>query len=65
MAPITSTVRGMKLEIPLPSELKTQGTVLIHQIKSLDYANRKIGLIEKCSEDTIQRVTELATIIIQ
>lgn len=65
VAPITSTVRGMKLEVLLPDKLQTKGAVLIHQIKSLDYASREVELIEKCSENIVQKVTELATIIIQ
>ena len=65
VAPITSTVRGMKLEVLLPDELQTKGAVLIHQIKSLDYVSREVELVEKCPENTVQKVTELATIIIQ
>jgi len=65
VAPITSTVRGMKLEVILPDELSTNGAVLIHQMKSLDFANRQVELIEKASESMVEKVTELATVIIQ
>ena len=65
VAPITSTVRGMKLEVVLHDGLSTNGAVLIHQMKSLDFANRQVELIEKASESMVEKVTELATVIIQ
>jgi len=65
VAPITSTIRKMKLEVILPEETSTKGSVLIHQIKSLDFENRQIKLIEKAPESTTNRVTELAKAIIQ
>jgi mRNA interferase MazF/mRNA interferase ChpB len=40
VAPITSTSRNMKLEVVLPNNLSTQGAVLIHQVKSLDFSER-------------------------
>lgn len=65
VAPITSTIRKMKLEVVLPEETATKGSVLIHQMKSLDFEDRKIDLIEKAPELTIGKVTELAKAIIQ
>jgi mRNA-degrading endonuclease toxin of MazEF toxin-antitoxin module len=65
VAPITSTVRGMKLEVVLPDDLATKGAVLVHQIKSLDFENRQVVLIEKAPEPVIEKVTELAMTIIQ
>lgn len=65
VAPITSTIRNMKLETILPKDLLTQGSVLVHQMKSLDYLDRQIKLIERASESTVIKVTELAKVIIQ
>ena len=65
VAPITSTAREMKLEVILPDEMTTAGAVLIHQIKSLDFENRKIELIEKAPDAVTESVTELAIVIIQ
>ena len=65
VAPITSTIRKMKLEVVLPEETSTKGSVLIHQMKSLDFDNRQIKLIEKAPESTNNRVTELSKAIIQ
>ncbi|MCY3803515.1 MAG: type II toxin-antitoxin system PemK/MazF family toxin [Gammaproteobacteria bacterium] len=62
MAPITSTVRGIKLEVELKG-VETEGAILIYQMKSLDFENRDIELIEKAPPATTNKVTELAQII--
>lgn len=62
VAPITSTIRGIRLEVPLEGT-QTEGSVLIYQIKSLDFENRHIELIEKAQTTTTQKVTELVQII--
>lgn len=64
VAPITSTIRGMKLEVVLRG-LSTQGAVLIHQMKSLDFENRDVTLIEKAPSAIVNQVTELAITIIR
>ncbi len=64
VAPITSTVRGMKLEVVLPDALSTKGAVLIHQVKSLDFSNRQIKFIEKAPKNITDKATELTKLII-
>jgi len=64
VAPITSTIRKMKLVVVLPDETATKGSVLIHQMKSLDFDNRQIELVEKATKITTKKVTELAKVII-
>jgi len=64
VAPITSTIRKMKLEVVLPDEMLTDGSVLIHQIKSLDFEERQVELIEKAPDLITEKVTELAKIVI-
>ncbi len=65
VAPITSTKRGMKLEVVLPETCKTQGAILVHQLRSLDYRSRKIELIESTTDEVAEQVTDIASIIIQ
>ncbi|MFV9616040.1 MAG: type II toxin-antitoxin system PemK/MazF family toxin [Gammaproteobacteria bacterium] len=65
VAPITNTVRGMKLEVTLPEDISTSGAVLIHQMKSLDFDDREIELIEKAPDTIVEMVTKLAKVIIQ
>ncbi len=64
VAPITSTVRGMKLEIVLPEDLSTQGAILVHQVKSLDFSNRQVKFIEKAPQAITDKATELTKVII-
>ena len=64
VAPITSTVRGIRLEVELEG-VKTQGAILIYQMKSLDFENRDTELIEKAQPATTNKVTELAQIIVK
>jgi len=64
VAPITSTVRGMRLEVVLPEALSTSGSVLIHQMKSLDFIERQVQLIESAPVAITDQVTGLAKAII-
>src|SRR5690625_7199575 len=34
VAPVTSTVRGIALEVELPTDAKTHGSILVHQMRS-------------------------------
>jgi len=65
VAPITSTIRNISLEVVLGDRHKTEGAILVHQLKSLDYGIRQVELIEKATQDTTNQVTKLAKVIIQ
>ena len=64
VAPITSTKRGMALEVVL-SETSTQGVVLVHQLRSLDVESRGVKFVEKAPSEVIDKVTKMAAVIIQ
>ena len=64
VAPITSTLRGMALEVAL-KETTTQGVVLIHQIRSMDVESRDVEFIEKTPDAIIKKATELAMTIVR
>jgi len=65
VAPITSTVRGIKLEVVLPGRLKTKGAVLVHQLKSLDFNEREVMFIEKMMKKEIEEIKVLAKLLIE
>lgn len=65
VAPVTSTIRSISLEVVLFNGLRTEGAVLVHQLKSLDFGGREVELIEKAPQDVVNQVTRLAKIIIQ
>lgn len=64
VAPITSTITGKNFEVVLPDKLNTKGAVLVHQLRSMDFANRDIKRIEKAPDTLIEQVTKRAKIII-
>ena len=42
VAPITSMIRGIRLEVILPDAMKTTGSILVYQFKSLDVFQRNV-----------------------
>jgi mRNA interferase MazF/mRNA interferase ChpB len=64
VAPITSTSRNMKLEVLLPDSLSIQGSVLIHQVKSLDFDGRDMSFVEKAPQAITDEVTNMVKVII-
>lgn len=65
VAPITSTIRGIKLEVVLPNTMKTSGSILVYQFKSLDIFQRNVEFIEKSPKNIIDTVRMLAEVIIK
>lgn len=65
VAPITSTIRGLKLEVELASNMKTEGAVLVHQLKSIDFKQRKAKLIEHAPEEITRQVCTIARTLVQ
>ena len=63
VAPISSTVRGIKLEVVFDDSPNPQGAILIHQIKSLDFIEREATFIEHVSKATIEQVKALLKVI--
>ena len=64
VAPVTSTIRNMRLEVILPSQLETKGAVMVHQMKSLDFGDRKASFVERLPVATIKEVLSLAQAIV-
>lgn len=65
IAPITSTVRGVKLEVVLPEILVTRGSILVHQLLSLDFKARRAKRIERVPDPSIDEVDALVRVITQ
>lgn len=65
VAPITSTIRGIKLEVVLSGKLKTKGAILVYQLKSIDFIERKAKFIEKAPSSIVQEVSSIAQILVQ
>ena len=65
VAPITSAIRGIKLEVSLTSETKPAGAILVFQLKSIDFIQRNAEFIEKTPTNIIEPVSAIAQILAQ
>ena len=65
VAPITSTIRGVKLEVILSDETKTDGAILVYQLKSIDFIQRNAEFIEKTPTKIIDQVSAIAQLLVQ
>jgi mRNA interferase MazF len=54
--PITSKIKGLKLEVMLPEGLQTSGVILAFQVKTIDWVERKVKYVESLPEETIDEV---------
>lgn len=52
LAPITSKVKGLPFEVKLKGT-KTEGVILCHQIRTVDYLARGIEFIEKAPRSLV------------
>ena len=64
VAPMTNTVHGMVLEIPLQGAA-TNGVVLMYQLRSLDVASRNASFVEKVPTSIINKATEISITVIR
>ena len=65
IAPITSTIKGIKLEVVLPNKLKTKGSILLYQLKAIDFNARQAAFIEKTPGDIVEQVSAIAQLLVQ
>lgn len=59
VCPITSTKRGVPIQIELNNKTKTQGVIMCEQLKSLDLYARKAVFLEKAPKNITQQVIEI------
>lgn len=64
VAPITSTVRNVRLEVVLEGT-ETRGAILSYQMRSLDFEQRQATLIEKAPAEIITAVTQIMQVIVR
>lgn len=61
--PITSKTKGYPFEVPIKVG-KIDGTILVDQVKALDWHNRKIGYGGKTKPMTTKRASALLRVLI-
>lgn len=63
LCPITHT-KGRLYSVAVPDEALIDGYVLVQQMKSLDCNARNVEIIGKMPDDTMNEITNLATLIL-
>jgi mRNA-degrading endonuclease toxin of MazEF toxin-antitoxin module len=64
VAPITSKVRKVRLEVVLEGT-ETEGAILPYQVKSFDFEQRQAALIEKAPAEIIAAVAQIMQVIVR
>ena len=59
--PITSKHREHPLHIQLDERTKTQGTVMIEQLKSIDIEARNARFLERIPDDLLEEITDIVS----
>src|SRR5690625_3238919 len=64
VAPVASTVRGGALEAEFPTEATPPGSMLVHQMRSLDFSARNATFVEQCPKAVREKVAQIAKLLI-
>lgn len=64
MAPITSTVRNVRLEVVL-EDTETKGAILSYQTRSFDFERRHAAFIEKAPQAIIAAMSQIMQVIVR
>lgn len=59
ICPITSTIKKLPTRYSLPEDLDTKGQVLISQLKSLDFKERKLKKLENLPLQDIAKIDQI------
>jgi len=64
-APISTTERSYPLYVPLDAGLKTNGVVMLDQLVTLDYSDRKAKYVETVGELFLDRLLKTVKMVFQ
>ena len=56
VCPITNTNRSFPFHVAVPSESSLTGYIMVEQIKSVDFASRKLEFVEKSPRAVLEEV---------
>jgi len=59
VCPITNTNRPIPFHVPVPIDSSFSGFIMVEQVKSIDYASRKIKFVEKAEQSTLDEVLSI------
>lgn len=56
VCPITSKIKGFSFEVLLPENMQTEGVVLVHHLRSVDWNTKGIKFIEEAPRSVIEEI---------
>lgn len=59
VCPITNTRRDIPFHVAVPDESSLTSFIMVEQIKSVDYASRKVKFIKKASQSVLDEVLSI------
>lgn len=59
VCPVTKTERGFPFHVPIPSDSKLTGFIMVEQVKSVDFRERRAKLIEYGSDELLSEVLSI------
>jgi mRNA interferase MazF len=63
--PVTTQIKGYPLEVPLPDGLQTRGVALANQVRSLDWTQRRLKVIETAPLDVVEAVLDILVALLE
>lgn len=65
VCPVTNTDRQVPFHLPVLSPSSLTGFVMVDQVKSVDYATRRIRFIDKSSRELLEDVLDVLDVCIK
>jgi mRNA interferase MazF len=59
VCPITNTTRGFPFHVAVPAETRLTGCIMAEQLKSVDYASRKVKFVAKAPGVVLDEVLSI------
>ena len=63
--PVTGQVKGYPLEVALPDGLQTRGVVLANQVRSLDWTQRRLKVIETVPSHVVEAALDILVALLE
>ena len=62
--PVTTKVKGFKIEIPLPDDLDTKGVILTNQLSAYDWRQRNVEYRENVAENILVKTGSILKVLL-
>ena len=59
VCPITNSNRGFPFHVPVPTDSRLTGFIMVEQVKSVDYRSRKAKRIEPVNKELLEEVLSI------